>query len=111
MPGDLGHVAGGVRLVPCIDGRPAATVRIGKDSHIASIAENPKVERPIIENENFYTYLLHATAGFGVKRYTGVNRRSEFTLEETPRSGSGVYKQRRWRNTLACNVPDDVRFV
>ena len=64
-----------------------------------------------MENENFYTYLLHATAGFGVKRYTGVNPRSEFTLEEALWSGSGVYKQRRWRITQAFNVPDDLRFV
>ena len=69
------------------------------------------VERRVMENENFYTYLLHATAGFGVKRYTGVNPRAEFTLEETPWSGSGVYKQRRWRITQAFNVPDDLRFV
>jgi hypothetical protein len=109
MSGDLGHVAGGMRLVPCIEGRLAATVRIGKDSHTRSIAENPKVERRVMENENFYTYLLHATAGFGVKRYDGVNLRAEFTLEETP--WSGVYKQRRWHNNQAFNVPDDLRFV
>jgi hypothetical protein len=64
-----------------------------------------------MENEIFYTYLLHATAGFGSKRYTGVNLRSEFTLQETPRSGSGVYEQHRWHNNQAFNVPDDLRFV
>ncbi len=111
MPGDLGHVAGGLRLVPCTEGRPAATVRIDKDCHTRSIAENPKVERRVIENENFYTFLVHATAGFGNKRYDGVNRQAVFTLEGTPWSGSGVYKQRRWRNNQAFNVPDDLRFV
>ena len=111
MPGDLGHVAGGMRLVPCIEGRLAATVRIGKPSQPRCLAKNPKVERAVMENENFYKYLLHATAGFAVKRYDGLNLRSECTLEETPRSGSGVYQQRRYRNNQAFNVPDDLRFV
>ena len=63
-----------------------------------------------MENESFYTYLLHATAGFGVKRYDGLNVRSVFTLEET-HPGSGVYKQRRYHNSQPFNVPDDLRFV
>ena len=110
MPGDAGHVAGGMRLVPCIEGRLAATIRIRTDSHEGSIAENPKVRRPTMENESFFKYLLHATAGFGVKRYDGLNVRSEFTLEET-HPGSGLYKQRRYHNNQLFNVPDDLRFV
>ena len=109
MPGDLGHVAGGVRLVPCIEGRLAATIRIRTDLQERSIRENPKVERRTRENEDFYKYLLHATAGFGVKRYDGSNVRAEFTLEET-HPGSGVYKQRKYHNLQPFNVPDDLRF-
>ena len=96
--------------MPCIDGRLAATIRIRTAPGEGRIFENPRMERRTMENESFYTYLLHATAGFGVKRYDGLNLRSEFTLEKT-HPGSGVYKQRRHNNAQAFNVPDDLRFV
>ncbi len=99
-----------MRLVPRIDGRDAATIRLTTELHHRHIEEHPIVESRVMENEDFYKYLLHATAGFGKKRYNG-KRRTMFTLEETPRRGSGVYKQRRYHNGQAFNVPDDLRFV
>ena len=109
-PGDAGFVAGSMRLIPLTDGRDAATIRLTTELRMGHVEENPIVESRYMENENFYKYLLHATATFGKKRYSG-NRRTKFTLEETPHRGSGVYKQHRYNNRQAFNVPDDLRFV